>query len=249
MIVQVYEKVLPDAFAALLDLCPDGEQPMVYFLCLAKTSEKVSSFGFSKSSQTLMPAHHVILDTSVPWKVTRMSLVSMDTTTAQAPQVLQQQPLQPPVQLKQQRLSAKLRLSHERMRQPHMASCQQLQKQLSEVYVEDTRRSAESSRSDADIEFWKNAESSDVQLDSFDERLLLCEAIKAGGSMPEIPEIDLFAGCDAFKYDTFAPDPFLDDIFVPNKPMGALLSDTVEFSNRTKKRMHWNAEDELMSWL
>jgi hypothetical protein len=56
--VLVYEKVLPDAFTALLDLCPESEQPMVYFLCLAKSADDVS-ISVSNSSNALVPARHL----------------------------------------------------------------------------------------------------------------------------------------------------------------------------------------------
>lgn len=73
---QVYERHLPDAFAALLDL-PEGNQahkgdePIVYFYCLAHSGHA----GFQgPSGDAFIAAQHVILDSSIPFEVVKVSL-------------------------------------------------------------------------------------------------------------------------------------------------------------------------------
>lgn len=74
--MQVYERHLPDAFAALLDL-PDGNQaqmgdePIVYFYCLAHSGHA----GFQgQTGDAFVAAQHVILDSSIPFDVVKVSL-------------------------------------------------------------------------------------------------------------------------------------------------------------------------------
>eukprot|EP00892_Ulva_mutabilis_P002242 jgi/Ulvmu1/12018/UM083_0031.1 len=75
---RVYERHLPDAFAALLDL-PEGNQaqmgaePMVYFYCLAHSGHP----GFhGASGDAFVAAQHVVLDSSIPFDVVKVSLPS-----------------------------------------------------------------------------------------------------------------------------------------------------------------------------
>jgi hypothetical protein len=74
----VYQQVFPDAFAALLDVCPANSQPTVYFYYLAPSVQSGCS-----TQDVLVPALHVVFDSSVPWKVTHVGAsksVAMNTT-------------------------------------------------------------------------------------------------------------------------------------------------------------------------
>lgn len=64
----MYEKHLPDAFAALLDLSPGAAEPVVYFYCLVKAAHSNSN------SDAFVAAHHVVLDSSVPYTIIEVSL-------------------------------------------------------------------------------------------------------------------------------------------------------------------------------
>lgn len=74
--VQVYERHLPDAFAALLDLpegshTQTGDEPIVYFYCLAHSGHA----GFQGATgDAFVAAQHVILDSSIPFDVVKVSL-------------------------------------------------------------------------------------------------------------------------------------------------------------------------------
>jgi hypothetical protein len=81
--VQVYQQVFPDAFAALLDVCPANSQPTVYFYYLAPSVQSGCS-----TQDVLVPALHVVFDSSVPWKVTHVGAsksVAMNTTATAMP--------------------------------------------------------------------------------------------------------------------------------------------------------------------
>ena len=68
--VQVYEEHLPDSFAAMLDMAQGESGPIVYFYCLSnpKASPQDPSYN------AFAAAHHVVLDTSVPFAVVEVSL-------------------------------------------------------------------------------------------------------------------------------------------------------------------------------
>ena len=68
--VQVYEEHLPDAFAAMLDMSQSDAGPMVYFYCLSNPRATPSDIGYN----AFAAAHHVVLDTSVPFGVVEVSL-------------------------------------------------------------------------------------------------------------------------------------------------------------------------------
>ena len=76
--MQVYERHLPDAFAALLDLPEGGHahmgvEPMVYFYCLAHSGHP----GFhGATGDAFVAAQHVVLDSSIPFDVVKVSLPS-----------------------------------------------------------------------------------------------------------------------------------------------------------------------------
>jgi hypothetical protein len=65
--MQVYQQSFSDAFAALLDLFPGKTHSMVYLYCL---EEAVNADG--QLADILMPAHHVKMDSSVPWDIVRV---------------------------------------------------------------------------------------------------------------------------------------------------------------------------------
>ena len=83
--MQVYEKHLPDAFAALLDLSPGAQEPVVYFYCLVKPAHSNSS------SDAFVAAHHVVLDSSVPYTVIEVSLPDLGKASSPADEQQQQQ--------------------------------------------------------------------------------------------------------------------------------------------------------------
>lgn len=68
--VQVYEGHLPDAFAAMLDMSQGDAGPVVYFYCLSSPRAAPSDHGYN----AFAAAHHVVLDTSIPFEVTEVSL-------------------------------------------------------------------------------------------------------------------------------------------------------------------------------
>jgi hypothetical protein len=68
--VQVYEDHLPDAFAAMLDMSQRVAGPMVYFYCLSNPKAAPNDIGYN----AFAAAHHVVLDTSVPFQVVEVSL-------------------------------------------------------------------------------------------------------------------------------------------------------------------------------
>ena len=70
--VQVYEDHLPDSFAAMLDMAHGDAGPVVYFYCLCSPSAAQAEAGYS----AFAAAHHVVLDTSVPFSVIEVSLSS-----------------------------------------------------------------------------------------------------------------------------------------------------------------------------
>jgi hypothetical protein len=72
--VQVYEKHLPDAFAALLDLTSNVDEPVVYFYCLVRASHFCGD--------AFVAAQHVVLDSSVPYNIIEVSLPDMMQTHA-----------------------------------------------------------------------------------------------------------------------------------------------------------------------
>lgn len=68
--VQVYEGHLPDAFAAMLDMSQGDAGPVVYFYCLSNPKAAPNDHGYN----AFAAAHHVVLDTSIPFEVTEVSL-------------------------------------------------------------------------------------------------------------------------------------------------------------------------------
>lgn len=108
--MQVYEKHLPDAFAALLDLSPGAQEPTVYFYCLVKAAHSNST------GDAFVAAHHVVLDSSVPYHIIEVSLPDLGKGGAPA---------------QQQETEGDAMQVIEPMRQLQMTSCQQQQQQSS----------------------------------------------------------------------------------------------------------------------
>jgi hypothetical protein len=256
--MQVYERVLPDAFAALLDMSPDIEQPMVYFLCLARPEDKLS-ITFSDSKHALVPAYHIVLDSTVPWKITRMHLSNCSAAAAPRPsRPLVQHPVQPPTGQgpDQQGADAALREAQRHMTQPHMASCQHLQKQLCELYgdipeLADGRRSYDTA-SDGLV---KESRGSDELSDSFEHPLRVCRADKAEDSFPEMNEAlsfgrDVLPGGTGTGTAACTANFFEGDIMSVPDITGALSYDALESSSsEDKKQLLDAATDDLMNWL
>lgn len=109
--MQVYEKHLPDAFAALLDLSPGAQEPVVYFYCLVKAEYSNSS------SDAFVAAHHVVLDSSVPYTMIEVSLPDLGKADGQSQQQLQHE---------QKRSEPAMHVAQP-MQQLQMTSCQQRQ--------------------------------------------------------------------------------------------------------------------------
>jgi hypothetical protein len=141
--VQIYEKHLIDAFAALLDISPGNQEPMVYFYCLGRASHSGGSGRHSSSGVMLVPAHHVILDTSVPFSIKSFDLANLGSAhVRQQPQELQQRG--------QKRLCASMCASQQPLGQLQMPSHQQQLRPS--AYALPGPRSDESDRTDVDIE-------------------------------------------------------------------------------------------------
>jgi hypothetical protein len=69
--MQVYQQSFSDAFAALLDSSSSNTHPMVYLYYL---EEAVNADG--QVIDVLMPAHHVKMDSSVPWDIIDVNYVT-----------------------------------------------------------------------------------------------------------------------------------------------------------------------------
>jgi hypothetical protein len=69
-LVQVYEEHLSDSFAAMLDMSHPGNGPIIYFYCLANPTAAATDAAFN----AFAAAHHVVLDTSVPFVIVKVSL-------------------------------------------------------------------------------------------------------------------------------------------------------------------------------
>jgi hypothetical protein len=70
-ILQVYQQSFSDAFAALLDLSSGQTHPTVYLYCL---EEAMSAGG--QLNDVPIPAHHVKMDSSVPWDIIRVDALT-----------------------------------------------------------------------------------------------------------------------------------------------------------------------------
>lgn len=68
--MQVYEEHLADSFAAMLDMAHPDKGPIVYFYCLANPSAAATDASYN----AFAAAHHVVLDTSVPFVIVEVSL-------------------------------------------------------------------------------------------------------------------------------------------------------------------------------
>jgi hypothetical protein len=68
----VYQQIFSDAFAALLDLSPGDSHPMVYLYCLEEAMQADGQLG-----DVLMPAHQVVMDSSVPWDILNMDALKV----------------------------------------------------------------------------------------------------------------------------------------------------------------------------
>ena len=68
----MYEDHLPDSFAAMLDMAHGDSGPVVYFYCLSSPAAAQAEAGYS----AFAAAHHVVLDTSVPFGIVEVSLSS-----------------------------------------------------------------------------------------------------------------------------------------------------------------------------
>jgi hypothetical protein len=78
LLLQVYEEHLSDSFAAMLVVEPANNGPVVYFYCLANPSAAATDTTFN----AFAAAHHVVLDTSVPFIVVEVSLCQDSKTSS-----------------------------------------------------------------------------------------------------------------------------------------------------------------------
>lgn len=70
--MQVYEEHLPDSFAAMLDMGSADAGPVVYFYCLSNPEASPADASYN----AFAAAHHVVLDSSVPFSVVEVSLTA-----------------------------------------------------------------------------------------------------------------------------------------------------------------------------